>query len=92
MRDRVVRAAVALSGWLAAGIACADTPPMQPDIPPSFTAPSGTWDYVRREVMIPMRDGVKLYTVIVIPQGRPARADHPDAHAVQRRRAAPSAS
>src|SRR6202040_3810804 len=27
------------------------------------------FDYVKREVMIPMRDGVKLNTVIVIPQG-----------------------
>ncbi|HLJ30769.1 MAG TPA: CocE/NonD family hydrolase [Candidatus Angelobacter sp.] len=27
------------------------------------------WDYVRREVMIPMRDGVKLHTVILVPKG-----------------------
>jgi putative CocE/NonD family hydrolase len=27
------------------------------------------FDYVRREVMIPMRDGVKLHTVILIPKG-----------------------
>src|SRR6202047_587323 len=27
------------------------------------------FDYVRREVMIPMRDGVKLHTVIVVPKG-----------------------
>ena len=27
------------------------------------------YDYTKREVMIPMRDGVKLYTVIVIPNG-----------------------
>jgi uncharacterized protein len=26
-------------------------------------------DYVRREVMIPMRDGVKLHTVILVPRG-----------------------
>jgi hypothetical protein len=26
------------------------------------------YDYVRREVMIPMRDGVKLFTVIVVPK------------------------
>ena len=69
MRDRVVRAAVALSGWLAAAATAAGTPPMQPDIPPSFAAPTGEWDYVKREVMIPMRDGVKLHTVIVLPQG-----------------------
>jgi putative CocE/NonD family hydrolase len=27
------------------------------------------FDYVRREVMIPMRDGVRLHTVILIPKG-----------------------
>ena len=36
--------------------------------------------------MIPMRDGVKLYTVIVVPEGREPRADPADADAVQRRR------
>jgi len=28
-----------------------------------------SWDYVRREVMIPMRDGVRLHTVILVPKG-----------------------
>jgi hypothetical protein len=35
------------------------------DIPAKFTVPEAAKDYVKREVMIPMRDGVKLYTVIV---------------------------
>jgi putative CocE/NonD family hydrolase len=39
------------------------------DIPKSFNAPTAAYDYVRREVMIPMRDGVKLYTVILAPKG-----------------------
>ena len=39
------------------------------DIPKSFVAPTAGYDYVKREVMIPMRDGVKLYTVIVVPKG-----------------------
>jgi uncharacterized protein len=39
------------------------------DIPPNFTFPVAGYDYVKREVMIPMRDGVKLYTVIIIPKG-----------------------
>jgi putative CocE/NonD family hydrolase len=39
------------------------------DIPASFTVPSAGYDYVKREVMIPMRDGVKLHTVIVVPKG-----------------------
>ncbi len=39
------------------------------DIPSEFKAPVGNFDYVKRVEMIPMRDGVKLYTVIVIPKG-----------------------
>lgn len=36
------------------------------DIPKAWQAPEDTFDYTRREVMIPMRDGVKLHTVIVM--------------------------
>jgi len=43
------------------------------DIPRSFTPPRGDFQYVRREVMIPMRDGVKLYAVLIIPHGSYAR-------------------
>jgi putative CocE/NonD family hydrolase len=50
-------------------LAQAQTPPSTPDIPPKFTPPVESYDYVKRVVMIPMRDGVKLYTVIVIPRG-----------------------
>src|ERR1700744_2202408 len=35
---------------------------------PDFQAPVMGRDYVKRVEMIPMRDGVKLYTVIVIPK------------------------
>ncbi len=38
------------------------------EIPESFEVSHGTFDYVRREVMIPMRDGVKLHTVILVPR------------------------
>src|ERR1035437_8045123 len=44
-------------------------PQQSGDIPKTFTVPTAAYDYVKREVMIPMRDGVKLYTVIVIPKG-----------------------
>jgi uncharacterized protein len=47
----------------------ASTPAMTPDIPSHFTPPRNGYDFVKREVMIPMRDGVKLYTVIAIPKG-----------------------
>ncbi len=39
------------------------------DIPKTFTAPHGEFDYVKREAFIPMRDGVRLHTVIVLPKG-----------------------
>ncbi|HTT82041.1 MAG TPA: CocE/NonD family hydrolase [Rhizomicrobium sp.] len=38
------------------------------DIPAKFVQPDARNDYIRRVEMIPMRDGVKLYTVIVIPK------------------------
>ena len=39
------------------------------DIPPDFKAPEQPRDYDKRVVMVPMRDGTKLYTVIVVPKG-----------------------
>ena len=39
------------------------------ETPPTFTPTNEGFDYVRREVMIPMRDGVKLHTVILAPKG-----------------------
>ena len=46
-----------------------NTPFLAPDIPNKFTVPTQVFDYEKREVMIPMRDGVKLHTVIMIPKG-----------------------
>ena len=43
--------------------------PQDNDIPKTYAASTANQDYVKREVMIPMRDGVKLYTVIVLPKG-----------------------
>ena len=39
------------------------------DIPADWKPPQDNFDYVKREVMIPMRDGVKLHTVLLIPKG-----------------------
>ncbi|MEA3151554.1 MAG: uncharacterized protein QOD56_2493, partial [Gammaproteobacteria bacterium] len=39
------------------------------ETPANFTPRVETFDYVKREVMIPMRDGVKLKTLIYIPRG-----------------------
>jgi putative CocE/NonD family hydrolase len=39
------------------------------DIPAEFKPNTDSFDYVKREVMIPMRDGVKLKTFILVPKG-----------------------
>jgi uncharacterized protein len=61
-----VLACLALCAWFPVE---AQTPPMTPDIPDKFTAPTAAADYDKREVMITMRDGAKLHTVIVVPKG-----------------------
>jgi putative CocE/NonD family hydrolase len=45
------------------------SPPPAGDIPEKFEPVTTLMDFEKREVMIPMRDGVKLFTVIVIPKG-----------------------
>ena len=52
-----------------ASVLHAQTPPLTPDIPAKYDAPTNSYDYIKREVMVPMRDGVKLHTVIVILKG-----------------------
>jgi uncharacterized protein len=44
-------------------------PALPSEIPAKFTPTNDGFDYVKRDVMIPMRDGVKLHTVILIPKG-----------------------
>jgi putative CocE/NonD family hydrolase len=39
------------------------------ETPATFEPVTEAFDHVRREVMIPMRDGVKLFTVILVPKG-----------------------
>ena len=39
------------------------------DTPAKWNEPRPAYDYEKREVMIPMRDGVKLHTVILVPSG-----------------------
>ncbi|HKC63241.1 MAG TPA: CocE/NonD family hydrolase [Pyrinomonadaceae bacterium] len=42
---------------------------LQSEMPQTFTPTNNDFDYARRDVMIPMRDGVKLHTVILVPKG-----------------------
>ena len=44
-------------------------PDFPSETPTSFELATSSFDYVKRDVMIPMRDGVKLHTVILVPKG-----------------------
>jgi len=68
---------LAMSVWFASfavvGAATAQPPsrvtPMTPDVVPHYEQIRATADYVRREAMVPMRDGVKLFTVVIMKKG-----------------------
>ncbi len=49
--------------------AAAQTPEPPSETPAQLVPTNDGFEYVRREVMIPMRDGVKLHTVILVPNG-----------------------
>jgi uncharacterized protein len=70
MRTGVARTA------LLAVMVCVATPgnalaaaPSPSETPPNFRSNLQSFDYIKREEMIPMRDGVKLKTFILIPKG-----------------------
>ena len=66
-----MRTAAVISMLLALLMIKADatpTPPLAPEIPAQLK-PSDLANYEKRDVMIPMRDGVKLHTVILVPKG-----------------------
>lgn len=44
-------------------------PDLASEIPEKFVPRNEDFDHVKRDVMIPMRDGVKLHTVILVPKG-----------------------
>ncbi len=65
--------ACTLFGILLLSTAAWSQTPKYPDYPSetpaSLETPTSAFDYQRREAMIPMRDGVKLHTVILVPRG-----------------------
>jgi putative CocE/NonD family hydrolase len=65
----VAASALALSPAIAQDAAPPSAAAPGGDIPAKFTPPTANADYDKREMMIPMRDGTKLYTVIVVPKG-----------------------
>src|SRR4051812_30306876 len=66
---RLVTATTVLGLAVAASSGAEPTPPMASDVPAKFVPPNQAADFERRDVMIAMRDGVKLHTVIVVPKG-----------------------
>ena len=67
-----VFAAVIISGLIgvqASGGQSQSTAGLPSEMPARIQPVTSSFDYVRREVMIPMRDGVKLHTVILVPKG-----------------------
>ncbi len=58
-----------LSSTFTFGQSVAPAASLPSETPAEFHPVTDSFDYVKRDVMIPMRDGVKLHTVIVIPKG-----------------------
>jgi uncharacterized protein len=44
-------------------------PALPSESPAKFVPATESFDYVKKDVMIPMRDGVKLHAVVIIPKG-----------------------
>jgi uncharacterized protein len=71
---RIVESFVLLLTCAASAYAQNDSAPktsseLPGEIPDQFTPTFDGFDHERREVMIPMRDGAKLHTVILVPRG-----------------------
>ena len=70
LKPALFAALLAASGALSATDAPQVRYPDYPsETPAHFKPATGSFDYVEHDVMIPMRDGVKLNTVILIPKG-----------------------
>lgn len=76
-RERVILVVLVMCSFLASGKVFSqstDRPkPQYPNLPSEtphkFSPTNDGFDYVKRDVMIPMRDGVRLHTVILVPKG-----------------------
>jgi len=66
---RAVVAGALTVSLLPVGRAVAQATTLPSETPAKFAPATSTFDYERRDVMIPMRDGVKLHTVILVPKG-----------------------
>ncbi len=69
MTIRKTRLAVAVMSFLMVAAAPPRVTPMTPDVVASYDPVLPNADFVKRTAMVPMRDGTKLYTVIVFRKG-----------------------
>jgi putative CocE/NonD family hydrolase len=70
MNNFALRLAAPIAALLATAAAPAPTvAPMTPDVVASYNPVLPDADYTKRVAMVPMRDGTKLYTVIVMKKG-----------------------
>src|SRR5690348_17865668 len=71
MTKLALRLSAAVLPLLAVAAAPAPQPvtPMTPDVVASYNPVLPQADYIKRVAMVPMRDGTKLYTVIVMKKG-----------------------
>ena len=69
MSTRIVLALAVILAGIAVIARAQDPTIVGDDLAKNFKAPVLNADYDKRVVMVPMRDGVKLYTVIVVPKG-----------------------
>ncbi len=68
-RKALASAAVALLFALGRPALAGIAETLQSETPHEFVQQVGSFDYERRDVAIPMRDGVRLRTVILVPRG-----------------------
>ena len=67
---RSLLVATAICSLLSLAPAQSTSKPTLPSESPTVFVPTNSgFDYDRREVMVPMRDGVKLHTVVLVPKG-----------------------
>src|SRR4051794_21180941 len=69
MHRHVLRLASSLLPLVLIAAAPPAVTPMTPDVVASYNPVLPEADYIKRVAMVPMRDGVKLYTVIVMKKG-----------------------
>ena len=66
---RVTAALLALLATTAVAQQPAPVTPMTPDVVESYNPILPQADFIKREAMVPMRDGTKLYTVMFMKKG-----------------------